>query len=157
MNTGQTRLSLRRILWTDYTAFYTALVPIVAWIVYFAWTPDWTGKGAVIKPEAQPVFLALAILATLVSLVILAARFQLLFKIFREGIEVKGKITRSELRRDRGRVEYVYIYEHKEYFSSANVHRNLQTKALKSGEHVVLMVDRQKPSRAFIRDLYTRQ
>lgn len=149
------RLSLSRILWTDYPAFYASLVPVVAWIVYLAWTPDWRGNGPVITNEAKPFFLSLAFIATAGGFSVLIMRLWIFYKTFRNGAEVKGKISRVELKRDHGRVEYVYIFNHEEFFSGTEVHRNAQTRALKPGEHVTLMVDISKPSRAFIRDLYS--
>jgi len=156
MDQHPARLSLLRILWTDYPAFYAASTPIVALIVYLAWTPDWRGHGAVISPEARPFFTTLAILAASGGLLVLAWRLLLFYKVFRRGIQIKGKISKAELKRDRGRVEYTYIFEHKEYFSGAEIHRNAQTKQLKVGDHVILMVDPLNPMHAFIRDLYTR-
>jgi hypothetical protein len=156
MTEKPSRVSLLRLIWTDYPAFYASLVPLVAWIVYIAWAPDWRGNGPVLKPEARPLFLGLAVLATSVSLIILATRIFLFLRIFREGKLVHGKILQVELRRDRGKVEYTYIYNHQEIFSRADLHRNAQTKALQVGEQVMLFVDPKKPSRAFIRDLYRR-
>jgi len=156
MDNEKRRLSLRRILWTDYPAFYSALVPVVAWIVYLAWTPDWRGAGPVIKAEARPFFLTLALIATAGGVAVLLIRLWILWKTFRTGVEVKGKLSSVELKRDHGRVEYVYIFDHKERFSGAEVHRNTETRLLKAGDHVMLMVDKAKPSRAFIRDLYTK-
>ncbi|MCC7129839.1 MAG: hypothetical protein B6D39_01715 [Anaerolineae bacterium UTCFX2] len=155
MDSPKRRLSLWRILWTDYPAFYAALVPVVAWIVYLAWTPDWRGAGPVIKAEAHPIFLTLAFIATGGGLAVLLIRLWILWKAFKTGVEVKGKISSVELKRDHGRVEYVYIFDHQEYFSSAEVHRNAETRLIKAGDHVTLIVDKTKPSRAFIRDLYT--
>ncbi len=149
------RLSLFRILWTDYPAFYAVLVPVVSCIVYLAWTPDWRGYGAVISPEARPFFNILAILAGAGGFFVLAWRLLFLYNTFRRGIQIKGKISKAALKRDHGRVEYTYIFEHKEYFSGAEVHRNAQTKRLKVGDHVILVVDRLNPLHAFIRDLYT--
>ena len=146
--------SLRRIIWTDYPAFYASLVPVVSWIVLLAWLPDWRGDGPVISPEARPFFLTLATLATCVGLCVLVWRVWLVFKLFSKGLQVRGKISSVEIRRDRGWVKFFYIYDHKEYNSQTEVHRNAQTKKLKAGDLVVLVVDRVKPERAFIRDLY---
>jgi hypothetical protein len=148
------QLSILRILWTDYPAFYASLVPLVAWIVYLAWTPDWRGNGPMITPGARPFFLIMAILATCGSLSVLVWRVRLLVKTFRYGAQVRGKISKVELKRDHGRVEYTYIFDHQEYFSGTDVHRNARTKVLRVGDQVMLVVDRQKPSRAFIRHLY---
>jgi hypothetical protein len=154
MRTNPARVSLTRLLWTDYPSFYASLIPLVAWIVYLAWAPDWRGLGPVLKPGAQPVFLGTAIIATLISLVVLVIRIRLFIRIFREGMQVHGKIMQAELRRDRGKVEYTYIYDHQEFFSRADIHRNGATKALQTGDQVTLLVDPKKPTRAFIRDLY---
>ena len=156
MKPSRPKPSLLRILWTDYPAFYGWLVVVVVWIVYAAWAPAWSSSGAVIKPQAQPFFLAGAVVVSAVGLCLTSWRSWLIFKTFRFGMEIKGKITHFELKRDRGRVEYVYIFDHKEHFSGVGVHRNARTKAIKSGDHVILVVDRSKPTRAYIRDLYTR-
>jgi hypothetical protein len=73
---------------------------------------------------------------------------------FCHGQEVAGRIASVVINRDRGRVEYTYTYKRKRYKTVAAVHRNKQTKALKAGEAVVLMVDQKNPERAFIRNIY---
>jgi Protein of unknown function (DUF3592) len=155
MEQEKRRLSLKQILWTDYPAFYASLVPLAAWIVYLAWAPDWRGDGPIIRPEARSFFLTLVILASVGGLIVLAYRLWLISSTFRKGVQLRGKISKIELRRDHGRIEYVYIFDQKEYFSSTSVHRNAKTKELKAGTPVTLVVDQSKPSRAFIRDLYT--
>ncbi len=150
------RISILKIMWTDYPAFYASLVPAAAWIIYFAWFPNWGSREAVISPSARPIYMTLILLATACGTTVLAGRVWLIMSVFHNGLQVRGKISQIELRRDHGRVHYAYIYEHKEYFSSAAIHRNAETKALRNGEHVMLIVDRSKPARAFIRDLYTR-
>jgi hypothetical protein len=146
--------SLFQIIWTDYPAFLACAVAIVAWIVYFAWIPDWRGRGPVIPPSVAPFYLTLAIVATVVGLGVLVWRIGLLWRAFRSGMQVRGKISSVYLRRDRGRVEYTYIYASQEFKSGVEIHRTKQTKALKTGDRVILMVDRSNPKRAFIRDLY---
>lgn len=157
MRENKDHISLKQLVWTDYPAFYAFLIPLVSWIIILAWAPDWRGDGPIIKPEARPIFLGLAFLATIISLGVLALRIRLFFRVFRDGKQVHGKILQVEIRRDHGRVEYTYIYNHKEYFSRAEVHRNAETKALKNGDQVLLLVDPNKPSRAFIRDLYVQE
>ncbi len=149
--------SLWRIIWTDYPAFYGSLVPVVSWIVLIAWLPDWRGEGPVISEAARPFFITLAAIATLGGLSVLLWRLWLLFGIFRRGAQVRGKISSVEIRRDHGWVEFCYIFDHQEYTSRAEVHRNARTKELKAGDLVVLLVDRARPQRAFIRDLYFEQ
>jgi hypothetical protein len=51
-------------------------------------------------------------------------------------------------------VDYVYIHQGNRYVSSNAIHKVQQTRALRIGDQVVVMVDRNDPQRAFIRDLY---
>jgi 20S proteasome alpha/beta subunit len=51
-------------------------------------------------------------------------------------------------------VDYVYSHQGQKYASGNAIHKVKQTLALKVGEQVVLIVDRNNPKRAFIRDLY---
>jgi hypothetical protein len=148
------RPSIRRIIWTDYPAFYASLVPVVSWIVLLAWMPAWRDDGPIISESARPFFLSLAAIATIAGLAVLVWRLWLVFRVFGQGVQVRGKISSVELRRDHGWVEFFYIHEHQEYTSRIEVHRNAQTKGLKAGDRVILVVDRQNPKRAFIRDLY---
>ncbi len=152
------RPSIRQILWTDYTAFFVALIPIVIWIVFLAWVPDWRRDNhPVISPQLRPFVLYFNLVLTVVTLVILFRRVRLLLKVFRDGAQVRGRITSFSMRRDRGQVEYIYIFDRDEYRSGVAVHRNKQTLALKVGDRVILMVDPDRPQRAFIRDLYVEQ
>ena len=148
------RPSLLKIIWTDYPAFISTSAMVVAWIVILAWVPAWRSDGPIVSPGAAPVFLSVAALITLVGMGVLLWRFQTLWAAFFSGAQVRGKITSVEMRRDRGRVKYTYIFNHEEYQSSAPIHRNKQTLALKTGSPVILMIDTKKPWRAFIRDLY---
>jgi len=148
--------SISQIIWTDYTAFYAALVPIVVWVVFLAWVPAWRKDGPIIKTEIAPYFAILCALLTTIALGIVAARIRMLHKIFQDGMQINGRILNVTMRRDRGRVEYTYIHNREEYQAKVSVHRNKQTLALRKGERVILLVDRSKPKRAFIRDLYVK-
>ncbi len=149
-------LSLSKILWTDYPAFYASLLPLAAWMVFFAWFPKWTSSGPVIGPEARPLYLTLILAATAGGIAAAASRIFRFRQILRNGCQVRAKIIQIELVRDHGRIDFAYIFNHQEYLESASVHRNAEIKTLRNGDQVMLIVDRTKPSRAFIRDLYTR-
>jgi hypothetical protein len=154
MDQNSFRPSLGRIIWTDYTAFLSVIWPIAVWVVYIAWVPDWWGRKSLVSPWISPYLLYLAVAITLVGLGLLVWRVYLIWSMFRHGQEVAGRIASVVINRDRGRVEYTYTYKRKRYKTVAAVHRNKQTKALKSGEAVVLMVDQKNPERAFIRNIY---
>jgi len=144
MRSGQEIPSLIQIIWTDYSAFILALLPVCIWVVVlFIW-------------RAQ-VYIKIGGLGTLIALGLLTWRVLLFRKVFREGKSVLGRISSAYLIRDRGRVEYTYSYQGKFYQSGVSIHRNNRTKALKDGEGVILVVDSRKPGRAFIRGLYLDQ
>jgi hypothetical protein len=85
---------------------------------------------------------------------VLVYRILLLYSVFRRGEQARGRITSIDIRRDRGSVEYVFLYKGEQRRARASIHRTRQTLALKKGERVILMVDPSRPERAFIRDLY---
>jgi hypothetical protein len=149
--------SITKTLWTDYPSFiYTSLI-VAVWIVYIAWVPGWRKDGPIIRPELSPYALVIAILISLLGICVVAYRFHLLRGIFKNGVEVRGKITKISLPRDRGRVNYSFYYKNQEFSSYAPIHRNKQTLSLKEGDRVILVIDPEHPPRAFIRDLYIKR
>jgi len=141
MRSGREFPSIIQIIWTDYFAFITALLPVCIWaLVLLIW-------------KAQ-VYIRIGAVGTLIVFGLLAWRVVLFRKVFREGKSVLGRVSSAYLIRDRGRVEYTYSYQGKFYKSGVSIHRNSRTKALKEGEGVILVVDRRNPGRAFIRSLY---
>jgi hypothetical protein len=146
--------SITRIIWTDYTAFLATIFPVVIWIVYLAWVPDWRGDGPVIPAWMVSYVLVFSLLVTLGGALILAWRVWLINSAFRNGSVVSGRIAAVSLKRDRGRLEYTYTFKKKFYQSGVAIHRNAQTKELRAGEKIILLVDPKQPTRAFMRDLY---
>ena len=146
--------SIPRIVWTDYTAFFMALSPVVVWIVYLAWVPQWRQSDPIIPTQGAWFFLYFAVVVTLIGLAVLAWRVRLFKTVFQEGLEIHGRISSFSMARDRGQVKYTYACQGKRYESGVTLHRTKQTRKLKVGDRVVLVVDRSNPGRAFIRDLY---
>ena len=142
------------ILWTDYAAFFNTAVIVAVWVIYIAWVPKWTERGPVIPPWMAPYVLYFDIFITLVSLAIITWRVILFRHIFRNGEKVPGKILTFSMRRDRGRVEYTYLYKGGEYQCKATIHRTALTRNLTAGERVTLVVDRKNPQRAYIHHIY---
>jgi hypothetical protein len=144
MRSRQEIPSIIQIIWTDYFAFITALLPVTIWVV-------------VLIIWKTAFFIQLGAAITLFVLGLLAWRVWIFRKVFREGKSVLGRISSAYLIRDRGRVEYTYSYQGKFYRSGVSIHRNSRTKVLKEGEGVILVVDHRHPGRAFIRSLYLEQ
>ena len=146
--------SLKQILWTDYAAFINAVLLVMIWAVFIAWVPSWRASGPIMSPVVAPYYLGFCLFVSAISLSMLVYRVLLLRRIFSGGDQVRGRITKIDIRRDRGKVEYKYIYHGEERRSGAGIHRTKQTLKLKKNTWVTLMVDPTNPKRAFIRDIY---
>lgn len=140
--------SLLKIITIDYIAFLGWLFPVVMWGIYIALIVLGNIKA---NDFTLPIIFAVI---SVVALAILMWRIQVFNTVFSDGIETTATINNVSFFRDRGRVDYVYTYQGQKYVSGNAIHKVKQTLALKVGEQVVLMVDRNNPKRAFIRDLY---
>ena len=143
----QKRPSLVKIIWIDYVALVATLFPIMAWGFYVLLlaldkqTPD-TGIATTF------------LMITVFSLVILAWRVRMFFFLFSDGIEASATISNVFFFRDRGRVDFVFTYQGQKYGSGNAIHKVKQTKNLKVGDRIVVLIDRNNPKRAYIRDLF---
>lgn len=140
--------SLLKIITIDYAAFLGWLLPTVMWVMYiFLWVSGKTKTGDFILPVVFSVI-------TVIALAVLFWRIQVFHTVFSDGIEAAATISNVSFFRDRGRVEYVYPYQGQKIIGGNAVLKVNRTQAYKIGEQVVVMVDRNMPKRAFIRDLY---
>ncbi len=140
--------SLIKILTIDYAAFLAVLFPIIMWGLYIV---------LVILEEVKLTDLVLPVtfaLITVVSIGVIGWRVRTINTVFSDGMEATAAISNVSFFRDRGRVDYVYTYQGQKYVSGNAIHKVKQTLALRVGAQVVLMVDRNNPRQAFIRDLY---
>ena len=140
--------SLLKIITIDYIAFLGWLFPVVMWGIYIALIVLGNIKA---NDFTLPIIFAVI---SVVALAILMWRIQVFNTVFSDGIETTATINNVSFFRDRGRVDYVHTYQGQKYVSGNAIHKVKQTLALKVGEQVVLMVDRNNSKRAFIRDLY---
>jgi hypothetical protein len=142
--------SVLRIVQQDYVALLCVLVPVVAWGLYVG--VDVLGYGR--RPGAAPFFLYVAPVATAVGLLALARRVRGFARLFREGVEVEGQVTKVWFIKDRGRVELRWSQGGVVRESWRAIHRTARTEALREGQTVVLLVDPARPDVALLRDLY---
>lgn len=140
--------SLFRIVAVDYGALISVIAPVAIWgVVLFI--ALFQGSDRV-----GDVSLYIAIGITVVSVASLLWRIQLIRGVVNDGLEVPAVISSLAYFRDRGRVEYVYTHQGKRYQSGNAIHRSPLTSRLRQGDSMILVVDRDRPERAFIRDLY---
>jgi hypothetical protein len=136
--------SIIKILLVDYAVFVCAMAPIVFWSMYFIFI-------------GEPGKLNLPVLFGLISfacLVVVSWRIVLFLTIFSDNQQVNATITRIYFFRDRGCIEYTFDYMGQKYLGGNAVMKCKWTKDYVSGQPVVVLVDRNHPQRAFIRDLY---
>lgn len=140
--------SLLKIVTIDYVAFIGWFYPVVMWGIYIIFL---LLEKVKINDLPLPIIFALITVGALATLL---WRIQVFKTVFSDGIETQGIINNVSFFRDRGRVDYVYSYQGQKHISGIAIHKVKQSLALKVGEQVVLMVDRNNTKRAFIKDLF---
>jgi hypothetical protein len=143
------RPSILRIIDSDYMAALALL------LLFFFWLLFW--MLSVLRLFDLQILRYLVIGLTAGSLMLLAWRCWLIRRIFAEGVETLGEVRQVWLYRDRGRLVVTYVWEKRPVQINNIVPKNEYTKTLQEGQQVVLMVDRDQPERAFLRDLYFRK
>jgi|SRR5687767_11787428 len=140
------RPSLLRVISTDYASFLSVLFPIVfgGFSIYFFFTGN----------DAVRLFLPLAIVATVIGIPVLVQRYRIISSVFAEGAQTEGTVTGLSFFRGRGRAEYSYTFQGEKHVSSNAINKNSRTRKLRVGEAVTVLVDRNNPKRAFIREIY---
>jgi hypothetical protein len=142
------RPSIFKIIIIDYAAFTAALFPVVLWGIYLL---------LLVMKETRINELTYPVIAggiTFISILVLIWRIRQISLMFEDGLEVPATISRVFFFRDRGRVEYMFTYNGQEYITGNALHKVKQTSALKVGDKVTVLLDRNDPRRTCIRDLY---
>lgn len=140
--------SIIKIINTDYIAFIAFLFPVVIWIFYFVLML--TNKINLTDWELLSVYAVI----TFIAVITLVWRIHLFNTIFDDGIEALATISNVSFFRDRGRIEYIYLFQGQKYSSGIAVRKTKHTSAVNSGQPAVIMIDRNLPKRAIIRDLF---
>ena len=155
----QYQLSLSRVLWLDYPAFNAILFPVVLWGItgilaaldYRAvWQQD---RGGVISGTTQAVFYV-ALFLSLICVPLVILRLKIFWSIWKDGLEIPGKITQTLFLRDRGQIFFTYRYKEYEYKARIVVHKTRQTISVRKDEKVMLVILPKDPKQVFIRDFY---
>ena len=142
------KLSLQKIIIIDYTAFVAFLFPVVTWVIYFFLLGV---KQIEISDLGFP---TIASVITIAALMVLVWRVRHFFTIFNDGVEASATISNVSFFRDRGRVDYIFTYQGQKHAAGNVVNKVKQTVSLRVGDQVTVMLDRNNPQRAYLRDLY---
>jgi len=138
--------SLFRVVSTDYASFLSVLFPLVfgGFSLYFYFTGN----------DALQLFLPLAIVVTVIGVPVLVQRYRTISSVFAEGVQTQGVVTGIGFFRGRGVVKYSYTFQGEKQASDNAINRNGRTRKLRVGQKVTVIVDRNNPKRAFIREIY---
>ena len=140
--------SLLKILKIDYLAFLGLWFPIIIWAIYIVLLL--LNKT---NPSDTGLLIAYAVI-TVLGILVLGWRIQLYYSVFDDGIEAMATISNISFFRDRGRIDYAYLFQGQKFMSGNAVMKTKETRSIQIGDQVVLVVDRNHPKRAFIRDLF---
>jgi hypothetical protein len=146
--------SFSKIIITDYPAFLASISPILLFLIYILFIIVETKLNTPIMPQVVNAIVYLLLGLTIALIGYLLYRVWLIRRVFQHGSDVQGRIATLSLRRLGGRVGYSYSFGQKRVTSGAALRSNPQTKALRKGERVIIVVDRNNPKLAFIRDVY---
>lgn len=91
---------------------------------------------------------------SLAAVVLLLWRISIFTAVFNDGLDTPATISQVNFFRDRGRISYVYTFQGQKYRSGNAVMKTKLTRNYQVGDEVMVLVDRSKPKRAFVRDLY---
>ncbi len=140
--------SLAKIVIIDHTASVACLTPIILWLLYLL---------CFNKPDIDTTDLSLQVVIaalTIYAIAVLVLRIRLFYTIFSDDMRTTAIISKVSIHRNRTRIDYVYTFQGQEYSSGNDVNDVKRVQALRLGDQVIVMVDRNHPKRAFIRDLY---
>lgn len=152
------KISLKKTLGADYLSILSIVIPIVALLLYidaryFNLLHLIVKRGTSTNNDSF-FFLWMAIVTILICIPFLFFRVQRIKNHFKEGVEVIGIIIYISLFKDRGRIEFSYVFEGKEYVSGTAVHQNSYVKSLKMGQHINVVVNKENPKKAFIKEMF---
>lgn len=140
---------LGSILWTDWPALLCLMCLPVVWLIS-AQLVLFRHDGSFTAREA----LMIALPLSLVAGGLLFWRIARIHRLFSRGQIVRAQITRVDIARDKGRLEFAYDFGGHRVSSWTPVHKCKQVEALAVNQEVEVLVDAANPLNAIVRDLY---
>ena len=137
-----------RIIWTDYT---TCLAAIFILFSAAALLYDQFVQSLSFSKELPYITAAICV----VGIPVITWRLRPIASAFEYGWEVEGDVLDISFFRDRGRVSYIYTVQGERFQTSNAIMKNRTTRSLQSGQKVKIVVNRDNPKIAFIRDIYS--
>jgi hypothetical protein len=142
------QLSLKKVIANDYLSFISVIFPVVLGVFlvffFFSRNESLTTPGMLIAYGA--IFL--------VSLICLIWRLSYMTHLVNEGIQAQAEIHSAVFFRDRGTIQFSYIFRDQKYLSKNFVMKNKNTDFYRSGQLDTVFVDQNNPKRAILGDLF---
>jgi len=154
------QVSIRKIILNDYAAFLMTvggpvMLALSAFTALFGFIPRLRRRGGrVVDPELAQIFCVVAVILTVILLVQLARRIARTKAILVSGPRVKAKVLEIAFIKDRGRVEFEYTLDGRQYTTGTAIMKNKRTTAIHPGDELDAAIDRANPARAYLVDLY---
>jgi hypothetical protein len=129
------------VLKRDYLTSLFLLSPLALWGAVFIRNVGGHPLGA---------YLIAAIAGTVVLIGAGLLRLGTIMSVAESGEEVKASINQIIMRRNKGRIEFTYVYDGERYEASMAFRSRDPLKDVKRGTNVLALVDPSKPKRAII-------
>ena len=137
------------ILWTDWPALFCLMCLPVIWLIS-AQLILFRRDGSFTAHDALMIALPLSV----VVCGLVAWRIWRIHRLFSRGQLVRAQITRVDVAKDKGRLEFAYDFGGHRVTSWTPVHKNKQVEALAVNQEVEVLVDTASPGNAIVRQLY---
>lgn len=142
------QVSYLKVILTDTIAFSSWLLPVltIGLILFIVSTEN--------LADISLDLLMIIGMILFFSIALVTWRISIFAAVFHDGTETTATITNILSYRGSGWISYEYSYLGEKYKSGAGVLMSKRVRKYRMGDEVVVLVDRGKPKRAFLRDLY---
>jgi hypothetical protein len=96
----------------------------------------------------------IAVVVTVVLFYLLSRRISRIKRILADGSRTKARVLQIGFVKDRGRIEFEYTHNGRQYRTGVAVMKNKQTTAISQGDEIEVAVDPDDPRNAFVLQLY---
>jgi hypothetical protein len=143
---NEKRPSLLRVVQIDYWTFVAAVSTIILWIFFL--------YDALIAKNDSQTYLYWIVPFTVFCVIVVAWRYASILNIYGIGQEAKAVVNGAGFFRDRGYISFIYTYQGQKYQVRSAVLRTRRTTRYQVGDEIDVVVSRDNPKKAIIRDLY---
>jgi hypothetical protein len=152
--------SIGKIILNDYASFLLAIggpiaLAITAFTAALGFIPRAGARGGrAVDPQFAAAACVFAVIITVLLLFLLARRISRIKRILAAGPRTKASVLDVGFFKDRGRIEFEYTHNGRQYTTGTAIMKNKQTTAISPGDEIEVAVDPDNPRKAFVVQLY---